>query len=67
MTLWCTPILVPTMLPGGSAADIRVKPSDSRVAEIHLRGHQIVRFAFMEKVSLFHCVSLGTFEGAEAS
>ena len=34
LTLWCTPVLVPTMLPGGSAAGIRVRLSGSRVADI---------------------------------
>ena len=53
----------PTMPPGGSAADIEVKPCNYRVGDTHLRGHLIARFAFMEKVSRFHCVSLGTFEG----
>ena len=48
------------MPPGGSVADIGVKPCNYRVGDTHLRGHLIARFAFMEKVSLFHCVSLGT-------
>ena len=51
------------MPPGGSADDIGVNPCDYRVGDIHLRGHLIARFACMEKVSLFHCVSLGTFQG----
>ena len=52
------------MPPGGSAADIGVKPCNYRVGDTHLRGHLIARFALMEKVSLFHCVLLGTLEGA---
>ena len=46
---WCEPLLVPTRLPGGSAADIGVKPCDSRVADIHLRGHLIARFTLLEQ------------------
>ena len=49
LSLRCGPILVPTMLPGGSAADIRVKPSNHRVADMHIRGHLIARFASMEQ------------------
>ena len=36
-------------MPGGNAADIRVKPSDYRVADIHLGGHLIARFTFLEQ------------------
>ena len=49
LTLRCGPVLVPTMLPGGSAADTRVRPSISRVPDIHLGGHLIARFAFLEQ------------------
>ena len=49
LILWCKPVPVPNMLPGGSAADIRVKPSDSRVADIHPRGQLIASFTFLEQ------------------
>ena len=52
------------MPPGGSAADIGVEPCNYRVGDIHLRGHLIARFAFLEQSKPFHCVSLGTFVGA---
>ena len=45
----CEPILIPTTLPGGSAADIRVKPSNHRVAGMHIRGHLIARFTSVEQ------------------
>ena len=61
LTLWCTSVLVPTMIPGGSAADIRVRPSDSRVADIHLRDQLIAQFTPLEPVSEFLWVLLGTF------
>jgi len=44
--LRCGPVLVPTMLPEGSAADIRAKPFDHGVAEIHPRDHLVARFTF---------------------
>jgi len=34
------------MLPEGSAADIRAKPFDHGVAEIHPRDHLVARFTF---------------------
>ena len=49
LSLRCGLILVPTMLPGGSAANIGVKPSDHRVADMHIRGHLIARFTSMEQ------------------
>ena len=49
LCLRCELILVPTTLLGGSAADIRVKPSNHRVADMHLRGHLIARFTSMEQ------------------
>jgi hypothetical protein len=49
LSLGCEPVLVPTMLPGGSAADIGVKPCNGRVADIHLRGHLIARFTLLEQ------------------
>ena len=52
LTLRCQPVLVPTVPPGGGAADIGVNPCNYRVGDIHLRGHLIARFACMEKVSL---------------
>ena len=52
---------MPTMLPGAGAPDIRVKPSDSRVADIHLRGQLIAKSTFLEQKRIFHCASLGTF------
>ena len=45
----CEPILGPTMQPEGSAADIRVNPSDHRVADIHSRGHLIARLTPVEQ------------------
>jgi len=60
--LRCEPILVCTMLPGGSAADIRVMAFDSREADIHIRGQLIAKFIpFRSKVRIFHCASPGTF------
>ena len=64
LALRCQPVLVPTMPPGGSAADIGVNPCNHRVGDIHLRGHLIARFAFWSKISHFHCGLLGTFVGA---
>ena len=49
----CEPVLVPTMSPEGSAADIGVKLSDYRVAIIHLRGHLIAKFTIPEQIELF--------------
>ena len=49
----CEPVLVPTMSPEGSAADIGVKLSDYRVAVIHLRGHLIAKFTILEQIKLF--------------
>ena len=40
------PVLAPTMLPEGSAADLRVKPSNHRVADIHPRDHLIAIFTY---------------------
>ena len=57
------PVLVPTMLPEGSAANIGVKPSDHRVADICMRGYLIAKITFSEQSKLFHCVPLGTFVG----
>ena len=57
----CEPILVPTMLLGGSAADIGVKPSSHRVADMHLRGHLMARFTSMEQYPDFS--PLGTLAG----
>ena len=37
------------LVPGGSAADIRVTPSDYRVAETHPRDHLIARFTFQKQ------------------
>ena len=53
LVLRCEPVLVPALLPGGSAADIRVKLSDSRVADIHLRGQLIARFTCLEQSKPF--------------
>ena len=58
----CGPVLGPTMQPEGSAADIRVNPSDHRVADIHSRGHLIARFTPMEQskgVSLWSTRHIG--------
>ena len=57
----CKPVLAPTMLPEGSAADIRVNLSDHRVAEIHSRGHLIVRFPSMEQSKDISLHSTGHF------
>ena len=43
------PVLGLTMLPGGSAADVKVNLSDSRVSDIHPRGHLIARFTLLEQ------------------
>src|SRR5258706_14265357 len=53
LILRCEPVLVPTMPPGGGAADIRVKPCNSRVVDIHLRGHLIARFTCLEQSKPF--------------
>ena len=45
----CEPVLVPTVPPEGSAAGIRVKPFDDRVAVIHPRDHLIVIFTYWEQ------------------
>ena len=45
------------MPPGGGAAGIGVKPCNSRVVDINLRGHLIARFTCLEQSK--H-VSLGT-------
>ena len=37
------------MLPEGCAADIRVNPSDHRVADSHPRGHLVARFTCLEQ------------------
>ena len=50
---WCELVQVPTVLPGGSAAGIGIKPCNSRVADIHLGGHLIARFAFSEQSKHF--------------
>ena len=60
----CEPVLVPTMPPDGSAADIGVEPSNHRVAYIHLRGHPIAKITILEQSKLFHCVSPCTFVGS---
>ena len=49
----CRPVLAPTMLAGGSAADTGVKPSDHRVADIHLRSHLIAKFTLWEQSKQF--------------
>ena len=57
------PVLVPTMLPEGSAADIGVNPSDYRVADIHPGGHLITRWTIWSKVRIFHCAPLAHWLG----
>ena len=37
------------MLPEGSAAGIRAKPSDHRVADIHPKDHLITRFTYWKQ------------------
>ena len=41
------------MLPEGCAADIGVKSSNYRVADIHLRGHLIATFTLLEQSKCF--------------
>ena len=58
----CKPVLVPTMLPEDSAADIGVKPSDHRVADLHPGGHLIARFTALEQsmdISLYSTGHVG--------
>ena len=51
--LRCGSVPEPTMQPEGSAADIEVKPSDNRVADVHLRGHPIAKFTILDQSKVF--------------
>jgi hypothetical protein len=57
--LRCEPVLVPTMLPGGSAADIRVMSSDHGVADTHQRDHLIVIFTYWKQSKHISLCSTG--------
>ena len=63
MNLRSEPVLVPIMLPEGSAADIGVNPSDYRVADIHPGGHLIARWTILEQSKDISLCSTGTLVG----
>ena len=49
LNLRCEPVLVPTVLPEGSAADMGVNLSDHRVVDIHPGGHLLARCTILEQ------------------
>jgi len=59
LVLRCVPVLGPTMQPEGSAADLKVKPSNHRVADIHLRDHLIAIFTYEKQSKHFSLCSTG--------
>ena len=63
LNLRCEPVLAPTMLPEGSAADIGVNPSDYRVADIHPGGHLMARWTILEQSKEISLCSSGTLVG----